>query len=524
MENKVSSMTAAEKIGQRFALGFTGTTPSPEFQRLVREYKAGNVILFRENLESASQARRLTDEIRNLVEGETGHPPLIALDQEGGVVTRLPPDMVNVPGAMALASAGDGQEVYEATRITAGELRRIGINLNLAPVLDVNSNPDNPVIGVRSFGSDPEKAAALGVRALQAYAEAGLLCCGKHFPGHGDTAVDSHLDLPRVDKDLATLEACELVPFKVAIAAGIPAIMTTHILFPRLEERKVPATISRTIITSLLKERLGFSGLVLSDGMEMKAIRDFYGVTRGCLEALDAGVDLVYICHESPQMEESLRAAAAAYGEGRFDREEFDQSVGKILEYKDRYASFGAVRGEGDFSEKAGDFRERNAILMHRTITRVGSAALPPLGTKPFFTGPLAYRSTIVSARPDDTLGFASWFARRFGGEGVGSSLNPGREEIEDLCSRAAGHSSIVLGCYNAHLNRAQLDLAAALAGLDIPLIAVALRNPYDLKLMSPHVYKLAAWEYTENSFEALAGVLRGDFVPRGRADSARTI
>ncbi|MDR1443797.1 MAG: glycosyl hydrolase family 3, partial [Treponema sp.] len=516
MKDKVLAMTAAEKTGQRFTLGFTGKTPSPEFRRLVKEYKAGNVILFRDNLESASQARRLTGEIRNIVEGETGHPPFIALDQEGGVVTRLPRDMVNVPGAMALAAAGGRREVYEAARITAGELRRIGINLNLAPVLDVNSNPDNPAVGVRSFGTRPELAGALGTEVIRAFAEAGLLCCGKHFPGHGDTAVDSHLDLPRVDKDLAALETCELIPFKAAIAAGIPAIMTTHILFPRLEERSLPATMSRTIITGLLKEKLGFSGLVLSDGMEMKAIGDFYGVPEGCLAALGAGVDLVYICHESPQMEESLRAAAAAYNGGRFDREEFDRSVEKILLYKEKYASFGI-----DGGEEAGDFPERNAFLMRRTISlegsaKAGSAILPPLGTRPFFTGPLAYRSTIASAKPDDALDFASWFARRFGGEGVQSSLNPGGEEIESICSRAAGHSSVVLGCYNAHLNRAQIDLAKALAGLHIPLIAAALRNPYDLKLMPPRAWKLAVWEYTENSFEALAGALRGDFIPTG--------
>jgi beta-N-acetylhexosaminidase len=509
-------MRAAEKIGQRFALGFAGKTLSPEFRRLVKEYKAGNVILFRDNLESASQARRLTGEIRNFIREETGLLPFIALDQEGGVVTRLPGDMVNVPGAMALAAAGDGRAVYDAARITAGELKRIGVNLNLAPVLDVNSNPDNPVIGVRSFGSKPELAAALGVQALHAYAGAGLLCCGKHFPGHGDTAVDSHLDLPLVDKDLAALESCELIPFRAAIAAGIPAIMTTHILFPRLEERKVPATMSRTIITGLLKEKLGFSGLVLSDGMEMKAVRDFYGVPQGCLEALGAGVDIVYICHESQQMEESLRAAAAAYRENRLNQEEFDQSVNKILRFKEKYASFGEEPGT-----ETGDHREQNALLLRRTITLIspaGLTSLPPLGARPFFAGPLAYRSTIASAKPDDTLGFAPWFARRFGGEGALISLNPGEEEIARIRSQAVGHSSIVLGCYNAHLNRGQIELAKALARLSLPLIAVALRNPYDLKLLPPQVYKLAAWEYTENSFEAVAAVLRGDCRPAAPA------
>ncbi|MDR1904482.1 MAG: hypothetical protein LBQ88_19625 [Treponema sp.] len=504
-------MTLTQKIGQRFAVGFTGKTLSAEFRRLVKEYKVGNVILFRENLENASQALRLTGEIRRLIEDETGWTPFIALDQEGGVVTRLPPDMVNVPGAMALA--GDRQAVYEAARITARELKRIGVNVNLSPVLDVNSNPANPVIGVRSFGSNPELAGALGCEALRAYTDAGLLCCGKHFPGHGDTAVDSHLALPLVDKDIAALEACEMVPFRAAIAAGIPAVMTTHILFPRVEERNLPATMSRAIITGLLKERLGFSGLVLSDGMEMKAIKDYYGVPEGCLAALAAGVDIVYICHDPLQMEAGLQAAAYRYGEGRFDGEEFDRSVEKILEYKEKYACPGSKAEEG------GDIQRQNALLMRRTITLAGSAGLPPLGVRPFFSGPLAYRSTIASAKPDDSLSFASWFARHLGGDGVQSSLNPGKAEIETICSRAAGHSAIVLGCYNAHLNLGQIDLAKALSRFPVPFIAAALRNPYDLQLMPEHTVKLAVWEYTENSFEAAAAALRGEYVPQSRTD-----
>ncbi|MDR1972119.1 MAG: beta-N-acetylhexosaminidase [Treponema sp.] len=502
-------MTPIQKAGQRFALGFTGTVPSAELRRLVKKYRVGNVILFRENLESAAQGRRLTDEIRNLIEGETGYPPFIALDQEGGVVTRLPADMVNVPGAMALAAApNSAQALRQAARITAAELERIGVNLNLAPVLDVNSNPGNPVIGVRSLGGDAEEAGNLALEVIAAYAEAGLLCCGKHFPGHGDTAVDSHLALPLVDKSPEALEACELIPFKKAIAAGIPAIMTTHILFPRLEEQRLPATMSRTIITGLLKERLGFSGLVLSDGMEMKAIGDYYGIPAGCAMALSAGVDLVYVCHESRQMEASLEAVNAAYREGRYDPEEFDRSVKKILDYKERYAGFGREPGEG-----IGDAAAINDRLTRDTVTLL-RGAIPPLGGKPFFTGPLAYRSTIASAKPDSSLSFASWFARRFGGGGAECSISPGAEEIAALKARAAGHSVLVLGAYNAHLNRAQLDLARALAELPVPLLVIALRNPYDLDGLPEKAAGLAAWEYSEKSFRALAAALQGEFTP----------
>ena len=524
-------MTTEQKIGQRIALGFSGTRVSEELRRLVAKYRAGNIILFQRNLESASQAKALCDGLQELIRAETGEPAFIAIDQEGGAVVRLPPDMVNVPGAMALAASGKTENVALAAQITAAELWRIGVNLNLAPVLDVNCNPDNPVIGNRSFSPRPEEAAVFACAAVKAFEEAGLMCCGKHFPGHGDTAVDSHLDLPMVDLSLAELEARELLPYRAAIEAGIPAIMTSHILFPRIEPEKLPATMSAKILRGLLRERLGFQGLILSDAIEMEAIKTHYGMPRGCVEALSAGVDIIYLCHEMPEVEDSLKAVYAAYDAGRFDEKEFDASVDRILRFKEKYAVFGqfGTFGPGDAEDNKDAFdkaikqrRERNAVLTQSTLApREAGKAPPPLGPKPFFIGPLPYRSTIASSRPDASLSFGRWFAERFNGAFTETAVDPDAAEIKRVVSSLPEASAVVLGTYNSHLNQGQRELVNALSGAagqrGIPFIVLALRNPWDISLLPEGAYGMALWEYSEKSFEAAAAVFRGEAALEGR-------
>ncbi|MDR2701396.1 MAG: beta-N-acetylhexosaminidase [Spirochaetaceae bacterium] len=523
----VCGMTVKQKIGQRFAIGFSGTKASAELCRLVREYKVGNVILFGDNLESASQARALCRDIQELVRGETGYPAFIAIDQEGGSVTRLPPDMVNVPGAMALASTGKPDNVFLAAQITAAELRRIGVNLNLAPVLDINCNKDNPVIGNRSYATAAERVVPFAAAAIRAYEEAGLMCCGKHFPGHGDTAVDSHLALPLVNRKQEELDARELVPFRAAVAAGIPAIMTTHILFPQLENERLPATMSGKILKGLLREKLGFDGLILSDGMEMKAVKDFYGIPKGCALALSAGVDIVFICHESPDMEASLREINTACEKDSFDAGEFDDSVERILWYKEQYAAFG-LDAEEETVEDISRRKEQNAALMQIALaSRENGKAPPPLSERPFFAGSLACRPTLASSS-QDSLSFAQWFAKKFGGSFHETPVNPNTDEIARIVSTLPEASSVVLGTCNGHLNRGQIDLAYALFEAaqmrKIPFACLALQNPWDLSLLPPQAYGMALWEYSLKSFQAAAAVFRGECTPCGRFPEVKII
>ena len=315
-------MDIREKIGQLLVFGFPGTTIPAEFAALVREYKIGNVILFRYNIESLPQLARLCAGIQELVRGATGSDAFITIDQEGGMVTRLPWDAVNVPGSMALAATGKPENAVLAAEITARQLRGVGVNFNFAPDLDVNSNPMNPVIGVPASATIRRASRSSARRPWRGYKNGGMLCCGKHFPGHGDTAVDSHIGLPCIGKTMDELEACELISFRAAIKAGIPAIMSSHILFPNIEPNDVPATMSRTIMHGLLRETLGFDGLILSDCMVMDAIRRHYGTAHGVVEAMRAGVDMVFVSSNADlQRESSCRGA-------RRRRERLDRRAG----------------------------------------------------------------------------------------------------------------------------------------------------------------------------------------------------
>lgn len=511
----MQELSLRAQIGQRLAAGFPGTEPDEDFLRLVREYKVGNVILFRHNIVDEAQLARLCARLRAEIEQATGFPPFLTIDQEGGVVTRLPDEATNIPGAMALAATGDPENAYRMGLLTAAQLRRCHINFNLAPDMDVNSNPDNPVIGVRSFGDDPQEVAKYGTAMLKGLLDGGVYACLKHFPGHGDTAVDSHIGLPCVDKTFEQLEQLELVPFKAGIAAGAPAVMTTHILFPRLEPKRIPATMSRAIMTGVLRNILGFDGLVISDCMEMQAIQSYYGTVNGVLAAMGAGVDLVFISHTPSLAMEAVEKAEAAVREGALDAGEMEAAAERVLVHKRRCE---AMRPQSLPDDKT--CRELVRAVRERTITavRLPAGGMPPLGADPLFLGCPDYRSTLVSNSGFHDFTFAGELQKRAGrGAALVTSKDPEDGEIASAVQKAKRHSSLVLGLYNGHILKGQLRLAAALAGTGLPMIAVALRNPYDLAELPAHVAALAAWEYTRPVFDALWPVIAGQKAPTGK-------
>jgi beta-N-acetylhexosaminidase len=254
--------------------------------------------------------------------------------------------------------------------------------------------------------------------------------------------------------------------------------------------------------------------------MEMDAIKTHYGMPSGCVEALAAGVDIVYLCHEMPEVEESLKAVYAAYDAGRFDTKDFDSSVERILRYKEKYAAFG-LGGAGESDEVIKARRDLNAVLTQSTLApREYGKAPPPFGPRPFFAGPLAYRSTNASSEPLAPLSFGRWFAEKFNGNFAETPLYPDAAEIKQIASLPHA-SSIVMGTYNGHLNRGQMDLVSALYEVaeqrEIPFIVLALRNPWDLYQLPEGAYGMALWEYSEKSFEAAAAVFRGIAAPKGR-------
>ena len=497
-------LTIKQLLGQKLEYGFHGTALTEEFKDLIREYKIGNVILFRRNVESAEQLRRLCGEIREFILAETGIPPFIIIDEEGGMVSRLPGDAVNVPGAMAIAATGDPENARRASEITIRQLRGLGANFNMAPVLDVNSNRDNPVIGIRSYGDEPQSVAQFGCAAIAPYRGSGVHCCIKHFPGHGDTAVDSHLGLPRVDKTEEELEQLELIPFRRAIEAGAPAVMMSHVLFPNIQSEQVPCTMSRYMVTELLRKKLGFRGLIFTDCMEMLAIRDHYGTPEGVVASIKAGVDIAEI---SATFELELRAAEAvneAAARGEFDMEELRESVERILSFKRQL-----------FAAPEAELCNRPEDCL--AVQRMSRQAISCLGGSPFradedtfFCGCADYRVSGVANDSGGAFTFPEYMANAFRAGAMVTPKEPGEADIAAAVERARGYGKIVLGTCNAHLFRGQLRLAEALAALGKPMAVAALRNPYDLSALPEGLWKLAAYDYEAPALLALKEVLSG--------------
>ena len=283
-----------QKLGQMLMVGCQGESLTRDEALAFEEYAFGGFILFRQNCRSPEQ---ISDLCRCLWTTAADEPPFLAIDHEGGRVHRLPEPFTHFPSAAAIGQSGNPEIAYQCGRATAAELRVVGLNLDFAPVLDVNSNPASPIIGDRAFGRTPEQVIEMSSAWMRGLRDGGVIPCGKHFPGHGDTERDSHLELPLVEKSLDQLRKIELPPFAHACRSGIEALMTAHVRFTALD-RELPATLSEAVVTGMLRHQLGYDGVIFSDDMEMKAISANFPPAEAAALALRAGVDVLLFCHE----------------------------------------------------------------------------------------------------------------------------------------------------------------------------------------------------------------------------------
>ncbi|HUT55885.1 MAG TPA: beta-N-acetylhexosaminidase [bacterium] len=317
--------------GQMVVGGFEGKTLPAEMERALSRGRLSGVILFNRNLGSPEEVRALTDAIRSA----SSLPPIIAVDQEGGRVQRLSPPFTRWPSMRALG-ARDSKTARELASAIAAEMMAVGINTNLAPVLDVDSNPGCSVIADRGLGPDPNKVAHLGAAMIQAYREAGVISCAKHFPGHGDTTVDSHDDLPVSETDRSTLERRELIPFGEAIKARVPMIMTAHLKATALDPY-YPATISRPIINDLLREEMGFDGVIITDDLMMGALMKYMPLKDAAFSAARAGADLLLVCSGPAAAEEARKTIVDGLHQGILDFGQTTLSVRRVVRIKEEY-------------------------------------------------------------------------------------------------------------------------------------------------------------------------------------------
>ncbi|MBI1944334.1 MAG: beta-N-acetylhexosaminidase [Deltaproteobacteria bacterium] len=324
-------------LGQLFVVGFEGTSVPARWRRQLVDLGIGGVILFKRNIEGLEQVVALNGELFELGKA-AGSPFIVSVDQEGGRVARLRGICTDVPSmrAVGLAAADDAEVPYRLGAMMARELCALGFHWDFAPVVDVDTNPDNPVIGERSFARDPAAVARLGARFIEGMQGAGVACSAKHFPGHGDTDVDSHHALPRLPHGMERLEAVELVPFRAAVQAGVASVMTAHVMFPALDDSE-PATLSPAILDGLLRKKLGYQGVVVSDDLEMAAVADRYGIEELVRRGLLAGVDLFLVCHDADKQAAAVEAAHQLVESGRVPRERVVQALARVAALKQRY-------------------------------------------------------------------------------------------------------------------------------------------------------------------------------------------
>jgi len=328
-------MMSREKIGQLFMVGFDGTSVTPELASFIKEYKPGGIILFSRNLQSVEQIVELTNDLQRC---SPYSPLLISIDQEGGRVSRLPKEFTIFPPCKVLGRCNSSELAYAAAATIAKELKAVGINMNMSPVLDVNSNPANPVIGDRAFGAAPGVVCELGLATVGGLQDNRVVACGKHFPGHGDTNADSHKELPVVTASRERLEQIEFPPFRHAAAHGVATLMTAHVLYRSLDDT-VPATLSPVIIGALLRQELHFDGVVLTDDLEMHAIIDHYGVEDATVRAILAGCDMPLICKDRNREVAAIHALDKAVADGTVTVERLEESLGRIARLKERFLS-----------------------------------------------------------------------------------------------------------------------------------------------------------------------------------------
>ncbi|MEV3892997.1 glycoside hydrolase family 3 protein [Streptomyces anulatus] len=537
----IAGMSLEEKVGQLFVMrvyGHSATDPDQAdidanlkeigvrtAAELISTYHVGGIIYFTwaHNTRDPHQIADLSNGLqRAALAGRSRLPLLVSTDQEHGIVCRVGEPATLLPGAMALGAGGSRSDTRRAAWIAGAELAALGVNQNYAPDADVNVNPANPVIGVRSFGSDPAAVAALVAEQVKGYQGAGVASTAKHFPGHGDTSTDSHTGLPVINHTRAQWEELDAPPFRAAIRARIDSIMTAHIVVPALDPSEDPATLSRPILTGILREELGYDGVVVTDSLGMEGVRTKYGDDRVPVLALLAGVDQLL---NPPNLSVAWNAVLEAVRGGEISEARVDESILRILRLKSRLGLFrdpfvsrrGVERTVGSRAHRAAADRiaERTTTLLadpgallplsrrsHRNLLVVGADPASPSGT----TGPPT--STLANAFGE--LGFTA--------RALSTGTAPNQAKIAEAVAAAEGRDAVVVATYNVTAASSQRTLVTALVATGVPVVTVAVRNPYDVAHLTGTgvAASLAAYSWTDVELRAAARVIAGHADPEG--------
>jgi beta-N-acetylhexosaminidase len=429
-------------------------------------------------------------------------------------------DATFLPGNMTLGATKKPEYAYEAGKISGKELISLGINVNLAPVLDVATNPKNPVIGVRSYSSNPDDVASFGSEYIKGLQEAGVIAVGKHFPGHGDTAVDSHYGLPKVDAGRGRLNYMELIPFKKAVGNNLKGIMSAHILFPAYEQENLPATLSEKVLTGLLRQQLGFEGLIFTDCMEMKAIADHYGTANGALLAVVAGANQVCISHTLEEQLKAVDLIEEAVKDGRISEDIINERVSRVLKAKEELSSSFENFLAGDVT-KALDLlhtKSHHAFaqkVVDESFTKVTGNSFRKSG-KCLLIAPDPFATTIADDTVESRSIVTSLKTEIPDIDAVRMNIKPENKEQQDLLDLAKKYDQVVICTYNANIYTEQLSFLRSFLAHVKDLYVISMRNPYDLTFVPEIRNYSCLYEYTPNAIRTLIKYLKGNLEPQG--------
>ena len=513
--DRLAGLSLEERIGQLIS---TTIYHEPDaVERMVAAGHLGALWVSWQDLDGSLQAARFVERFQKVARV----PLLIGADFESGV-GRLLPGATALPTLMALGATGSEELARAHAHVTAVEAAAVGVRHVFGPVLDVNVNPANPIVNVRAFGGDPDLVGRLGTAWIAGCQDEGVLAAAKHFPGHGDTALDTHLELATVPHELARVERVELAPFRAAIAAGVASIMTAHLAFPALDPSGLPATLSSAVLNGLLRGRLGFSGLVVTDAMEMDAVRRQFGVGEAAVRAVAAGADLL-LAHDPAATHEALLTAAR---EGRLGLDRVDDAAGRVLAAKERAGLFEerrARRGHAAIVCSEPEHREVARRIAEAAFTAVSGELARPEGAPWLLLVPDCHRYTgesllreVARHLRDGTLP---------GARLVGITDDPSPAEIEGLEGDrrdARGATLLTVALARAGQPEAsrpspgQVRLVEALAA-HLPVSVVSLGSPYVLPAFARATALGCAYGADPSSVRATLDVLAGRLRPQGR-------
>ncbi|MBL4934238.1 glycoside hydrolase family 3 C-terminal domain-containing protein [Clostridium sp. YIM B02515] len=530
IESKIQHMTLEEKVGQLFMIHVYGKTPTDpnyeqtnlsnnrgakNFEEAIQKYHIGGIIYFNwsDNIGTPvdfAQVNALSNGIEKIaMDQRMPIPLLIATDQEGGIVARVTEPATVFPGNMALGATRSADYATKMTSIMGSELRKLGINFDLAPVLDVNINPDNPVIGVRSMSENAGLVAQLGAAQIKGYQSQNIIASAKHFPGHGDTNTDSHYGLPIINHDLQTLNEIDLKPFKAAIAAGIDSIMTAHIVVPALDNSGLPATLSKPILTDLLRNKLGYEGIIITDSLGMSGA-NVVPADRVAAEAFLAGADILL---NPPDVDVAYNGVLNAVKSGEITEKRLDESVFRILKVKMKSGLFSDPYAAPEKLNQIGTAENLKFAdeLTDKSITLIKNEnSLLPLkqGTKVLVTGPATGNPALLS----DQL-----TSKGFTSSSYQTSATPTTAQINTAKTKADAADVVIVTTYSSSSTIAHKDLVNALTAAGKTVIVAAMRNPYDLNAFPQVNGYVATYGNKAISTKALARVLTGEVNPTGK-------